>query len=72
MIASNFGNSKSNLTGSRFEFYSSRSRDERVTAQPTGLIWLFVLNFEAIGHLTSILKPENRSESLAFSKIGLI
>ena len=31
-----FGNAVSNLTGSRFETQTSRSRDERVTARPTG------------------------------------
>ena len=30
------GNTVSNLTGSRFEPQTSRSRDERVTARPTG------------------------------------
>ena len=30
------GNTVSDLTGSRFEPQTSRSKDERVTAQPTG------------------------------------
>ena len=41
------GNTVSNLTGPRFEPQTSRSRDERVTAQPTGRYTVF-FNFAVI------------------------
>ena len=35
-VASSIGNTESDLTGPRFEYQTSRSRDEGVTARPTG------------------------------------
>ena len=37
------GNTVSDLTGPRFKLQTSRSRDERVSARPTGLCTLFTI-----------------------------
>ena len=33
--------------------------------------WIFVPNFEAVGHVTSVLEPENRPASLAQKAVSV-
>ena len=49
------GNTVSDLTGPRFDLQTSRSRDERVTARPTGLQKLFDFKFLIFSCIFSLI-----------------
>ena len=62
------------LTSAKFQtfaYYSRTVRSSYIDSSLRLMSYMFVPNFEAIGHVTLVLEPENRPASLAYKAISV-